>query len=52
MKKIALLSMLFASMLALSACMGVRGHHGSQKVCENQSFLGISLIEVLSPCNK
>lgn len=50
MKKLALLSIAFASMLALSACMGTRGYHGGQKVCENQTFLGISIIEVFSPC--
>ncbi|MBP5343839.1 MAG: hypothetical protein J6Y85_02035 [Alphaproteobacteria bacterium] len=49
MKVLALLAVL-ASSLALTACMGVRGYHGSQRVCENQSFLGISIIEVLSPC--
>ena len=52
MKKIALLTVAFAAMLALSACMGTRGYHGNQKVCENQTFLGISIIEVLSPCGK
>lgn len=41
---------LAGALLSLSACMGIRGYHGSQKVCENQSFLGISIIEVLSPC--
>ena len=46
------LSLALAGMLALSACMGVRGYQGNQKVCENQTFLGISIIEVLSPCNK
>ena len=46
------LSLALAGMLALSACMGVRGYQGGQKVCENQTFLGISIIEVLSPCNK
>ena len=48
--KLLKLSLALAGMLALSACMGVRGYHGNQKVCENQSFLGISIIEVLSPC--
>ena len=41
-----------ATLLSLSACMGIRGHHGGQKVCENQTFLGISIIEVFSPCGK
>ena len=49
MKALAILAVLAGS-LALSACMGVRGVHGSQRVCENQTFLGISIIEVLSPC--
>ncbi len=44
------LTIVAAALLSLSACMGIRGYHGSQKVCENQSFLGISIIEVLSPC--
>lgn len=48
--KLLKLSVALAGMLALSACWGVRGYHGNQKVCENQSFLGISIIEVLSPC--
>ncbi len=52
MKKLALLSVAFAALLALSACMGTRGYNGSQKVCENDTFLGISLIEVFSPCNR
>ncbi len=51
MKKLLVVALL-ASALSLTACMGVRGYHGSQKVCENQSLLGISLIEVLSPCNR
>jgi len=38
------------ALLSLSACMGIRGYHGSQRVCENDSFLGISIIEVFSPC--
>ncbi|MCQ2913590.1 MAG: hypothetical protein MJ247_00125 [Alphaproteobacteria bacterium] len=51
MKKLVLLAML-ASTLALSACMGIRGHDGKGKVCENSTFLGISLIEIFSPCQK
>ena len=50
MKKFVMMALAVAAMLSLSACMGVRGYHGSQRVCENQSFLGISIIEVLSPC--
>lgn len=38
------------ALLSLSACMGSRGYHGSQRICENQSFLGISIIEAVSPC--
>lgn len=48
--KLVKLAFVVAALLGLSACMGIRGYHGSQKVCENQSFLGISIIEVLSPC--
>ncbi len=49
MKKLFVVA-LIACAMGLTGCMGVRGYHGSQKVCENQSFLGISLIEVLAPC--
>ena len=48
--KLVKLAVVAAALLSLSACMGVRGYHGNQKVCENQSFLGISIIEVFSPC--
>ncbi len=48
--KLVKLAVVAAALLSLSACMGVRGYHGNQRVCENQSFLGISIIEVLSPC--
>lgn len=51
MKKLAI-ALALMSLLSLSACMGIRGHDGSGKVCENQSFLGISIIEVFSPCSK
>jgi hypothetical protein len=50
--KLLKLSLALAGMLALSACWGVRGYQGRQKVCENQTFMGISIIEVVSPCNK
>lgn len=50
MKKAFKMLVLAGALLSLSACMGIRGYHGSQKVCENQSFLGISIIEVFSPC--
>ncbi|MGN0919949.1 MAG: hypothetical protein ACI4OR_04265 [Alphaproteobacteria bacterium] len=48
--KLVKLAVVAAALFSLSACMGIRGYHGNQKVCENQSFLGISIIEVLSPC--
>ena len=50
MKKLLIVAVAAMAMASLSACMGVRGYHGSQRVCENESFLGISIIEVLSPC--
>ena len=50
MKKVIMMAAAVAAMLALSACMGVRGYHGSQRVCENEAFLGISIIEIVSPC--
>ncbi|MDR1694010.1 MAG: hypothetical protein LBR70_02300 [Lactobacillaceae bacterium] len=46
MKKLAILAVLFA----LAACTGSRGYIGSQKTCENHSFLGISIIEIVAPC--
>lgn len=40
-------------LFALSACGGVRGKIGGQKVCMNDYFLGaISFSEIVSPCNK
>ena len=48
--KLIKLAIVAAALLSLSACMGVRGYHGNQKVCENQAFLGISIIEIVSPC--
>ena len=51
MRKLAFLGVML-SILALSACTGVRGYEGNNKVCENASFMGISLIEIVSPCTK
>ena len=51
MKVLAIVTVL-ASALALTACMGIRGKHGNQPVCENESFLGISIIEIVSPCTR
>ena len=50
MKKVIMMALAVAAMLSLSACMGVRGYHGNQRVCENQTFLGISIIEIVAPC--
>ena len=50
MKKVIMMVAAVAAMLALSACMGVRGYHGNTRVCENDAFLGISIIEIVSPC--
>ncbi len=52
MKKIIHLAVLLALLVSLSACMGERGYVGSQKVCKNQAFLGISIIEIVSPCSR
>ena len=52
MKKLLIVALVTATMLSLSACMGVRGRHGNQRICENETLLGISIIEVLSPCGK
>ncbi|MBR1945507.1 MAG: hypothetical protein IJ846_04370 [Alphaproteobacteria bacterium] len=51
MKKVAFFALMLST-LALSACTGVRGYDGSGKVCENDTFLGISIIEMVSPCSK
>jgi len=49
MKKLAILT----AIVALSACSGVRGRIGGQKVCTNDYLLGIiSISEIVSPCNK
>ncbi len=50
--KLVKLAIVAAALLGLSACMGVRGYHGNQKICENQTVLGFSIIEKLDPCNK
>ncbi len=52
MKKVIMMALAVAAMLSLSACMGVRGYEGNQRVCKNETFLGISIIEVLSPCRR
>lgn len=52
MKKLLLIAVAILALTSLTACFGVRGYNGSAKVCENQTFLGISLIEVLSPCSR
>lgn len=52
MKKLLLVTAMLMMLTSLTACLGIRGYNGNAKVCENQTFLGISLIEVLSPCNK
>ena len=52
MKKLLLVATAALLLTSLTACMGIRGRDGSGKVCENQYFLGISLIEVFSPCGK
>lgn len=48
MKKLALVVVL----LALAGCTGMRGYHGKDKICENHNFLGISLNEIVAPCDK
>ncbi len=41
-----------ALLLTLSACTGTKGTWGGQKVCTNDYLLGISISEMISPCNK
>ena len=52
MKKILWVVAAVMALSSLTACMGIRGRDGSGKVCENQYFLGISLIELVDPCGK
>lgn len=52
MKKMLLVIAAVVALNSLTACMGVRGHDGSGKVCENDYFFGISLIEAVSPCGR
>jgi len=52
MKKLLIMAVAVLALTSLTACMGVRGHDGSGKVCENEYWFGISLIEVLSPCGR
>ena len=52
MKKILLIIGAVLVLNSLTACMGGRGHDGSGRVCENDYFLGISLIEAVSPCSR
>ena len=48
MKKLAILAVLFA----ITACTGSRGFVGNQKTCENMNVFGISLNEIIAPCQK
>ena len=52
MKKLLLVAVMATALMSLTACWGIRGYNGNGKVCENQTFLGISIIEVLAPCGK
>jgi len=52
MKKMLVMAVTVLALTALTACSGVRGRDGSGKVCENEYFMGISLIEMVSPCGK
>ncbi|MCQ2914849.1 MAG: lipoprotein [Alphaproteobacteria bacterium] len=38
------------SLLVLSSCTGVRGFDGNGMVCENSTWMGLSIIELISPC--
>ena len=50
--KIVKLSALLATLVAVSACAGMRGTIGNQEVCTNEYFLGVvSLAEMVSPCS-
>ncbi|EXI62655.1 hypothetical protein MHD_07585 [Mannheimia granulomatis] len=52
MKKITKIFAFTALIATLSACTGVRGHDGSGNVCKNSTWMGISIIELVSPCKK
>ncbi|HGO5853428.1 TPA: hypothetical protein ACK3JH_000264 [Mannheimia haemolytica] len=52
MKKAMKLFAVVSAFATLAACTGVRGHDGSGPVCENATFMGISIIEAVSSCKK
>ena len=52
MKKILWVMVAVMALSSLTACMGVRGRDGNGKVCKNEYFMGISLIEIVAPCGK
>lgn len=52
MKKLLLVATTLLVLSSLTACIGVRGHEGNAKVCKNQYFMGISLIEQIDPCGR
>ena len=52
MKKLLLVATTLLVLSSLTDCMGVRGHEGNAKVCKNQYFMGISLIEQIDPCGR
>ncbi|MDG4947808.1 hypothetical protein NYR72_04210 [Actinobacillus equuli subsp. haemolyticus] len=52
MKKTTKLLASIAVAVMLTACTGIRGRDGSGPVCKNATFMGISIIEAVSPCKK
>ena len=52
MKKMLVMAVAVLALASLTACMGIRGREGNNRICENEYFLGISLIEVVSPCGR
>jgi hypothetical protein len=45
-------AIIVASLLALGACTGARGFKGGQKTCIHSTLFGISLEQMVSPCEK
>lgn len=52
MKKLVKATALVALLATLTACTGTRGHDGNGKVCLNNAWMGISIIELVSSCKK
>lgn len=52
MKAFLAIAGLVLALSTLTACMGDRGYIGDKPTCRNSNFLGVSLVELVSPCRK